>query len=112
MAGYAHDIANGDRSGLVSRYDPAGTFLLVAGRLEFELHSEIAEEYAKRWSPPSSFEWRDLHFATAGADAVVRGHFVWGGASGPLLFTYTGLLRCRQGLLFIRLEEESPVSSE
>lgn len=108
MADYARDIATGDRTALARRYDPAGAFLLGAGSLQFAPHRQIADDYAKLWAPPSSFEWRDLRFAATGSDVVVSGHFVWRDGKGGQMFTYTGLLRRRHGRLVIRLEEETP----
>jgi hypothetical protein len=67
--------------------------------------------YARSWQPPSSFDWQDLSYEPVGRDAIlVVGRFAWGvgPAAPPIAMSYTGLLRRRDGVLRIRLEDESP----
>lgn len=109
MEAYGRDLAKGDREAVAARYDRTGAFFLVAGGREFSAHPAIVQTYRQGWTPPQSFEWRDLQFDVAGADAVVvNGRFLWGTAKGVIPFTYTGFLRRQDGELRIRLEDETP----
>ncbi len=110
MADYARDIVMGNHEALARRYDPTGAFLLVGGHLEFAPYDRIEEDYAKRWTPPAGFEWRDLHFAAARREIVVNGRFLWIAENKSLLFSYTALLRLRHNKLFIWFEEETRLS--
>jgi hypothetical protein len=111
MDGYARDLLAGNRAGISARYDRSGAYFLGNGRKEFEPYDSIAARYGgPQWSPPASFEWRDLSFEPVGPDAVVvAGRFLWGGRRGgaPVALSYTGLLRRQDGVLRIRLEDES-----
>ena len=111
MASYAEDLLAGDRAGIADRYDRTGAFFLGDGRKTFETHARITAQYAGAdWQPPHRFEWRDLSYEPAGPDAVVvAGQFLWTPAAGaaPLVFSYTALLHRQDGVLRIRLEDES-----
>jgi hypothetical protein len=111
MASYAEALQQGDRAGIAARYDRGGAFFLGNGRKEFETHARIAAHYADaRWQPAYRFEWRDLSYEPAGADAVVvAGQFAWTVREGaqPLVFSYTALLHRQDRGLRIRLEDES-----
>ncbi len=109
MAAYGAELARGDRAAVAARYDRAGAFFLVGGGRDFSPHPQIVADYAQKWTPPKSFEWRDLHFDAVGKDAVVvNGRFMWGSERGVELYTYTGFLRRQDGKLRIRLEDETP----
>jgi hypothetical protein len=118
MEEYAADLRAGNRAAIADRYDRRGAWRQGNGDNVLEPWDSIREIYAgARWEPPASFEWRDLHYESAGPDAiVVVGAFLWGRAAGqpPYLFSYTGLLVRRDGRLRIRLEHESmrPVLAE
>ena len=109
MDAYARDLHEGDRNGIVERYDPRGAWLVGQGRKELVPADSIRATYLGRWQPPAGFEWRDLSYEVAGPDAVVvTGLFVWTVSAGrSLTFSYTGLLLRRDGRLRIRLEDES-----
>ncbi len=111
MDAYAHDLLAGDRAAIAARYDRTGAYLLGNGRKQFVPHDSIVAQYSgANWSPPASFEWRDLSFEPAGPDAVVVvGLFTWGrgGTAAPMTFSYTSLLRRQDGVLRIRVEDES-----
>jgi hypothetical protein len=111
MADYARALLAGDRAGIAGRYDRDGAFFLGDGRKTFETHARIIAQYAGAdWQPPHRFEWRDLSYEPAGADAVVvAGLFLWtpGVGAEPFTFSYTALLHRRDGALRIRLEDES-----
>lgn len=111
MDAYARELIAGDRAAIAARYDRTGAFLLGNGRKQFLTYDSIVATYrAPSWSPPASFEWRDLSFEHAGPDAVVvAGTLVWGrGAGGqPITVSYTSLLRRQDGALRIRVEDES-----
>jgi hypothetical protein len=111
MADYARALLAGDRAGIAGRYDRDGAFFLGDGRKTFETHARIIAQYAGAdWQPPHRFEWRDLSYEPAGADAVVvAGQFLWtpGVGAEPFTFSYTALLHRRDGALRIRLEDES-----
>lgn len=110
MAGYARDLASGDRDAIADRYDRSGAYFLVGGTREFSAYPKIVRDYQRDWQPPSSFEWRDLQFDASGPDGVVvNGTFLWGAPKGPITFLYTGFLRYQDGKLRIRLEHETPV---
>lgn len=112
MDGYARDLARGDRAAIAARYDRTGVFFLVAGGREFVTHEALTKDYRESWTPPTSFAWRDLHFDPVGAEAVVvNGSFAWGTETGERLITYTGFLRRQDGELRIRLEDETPATS-
>jgi hypothetical protein len=111
MDAYARDLRAGDRAAIAARYDRTGTYFLGNGGKEFSPHDSIVARYAGAgWAPPASFEWRDLSFESVGPDAVVvAGRLLWGGRSGaaPMALSYTALLRRQDGVLRIRLEDES-----
>lgn len=111
MADYAEALRRGDRAGIAARYDPDGAWVLGDGRSEFETAARIASVYASdAWQPPAAFDWVDLGYEPAGPDAVVvLGRFAWTPRAGaaPMIFSYTALLRRRDGRLRIRLENES-----
>jgi len=111
MDAYARDLLAGNRQAIAARYDRTGSYLLGNGRKEFMPYDSVVAQYGgASWSPPVSFEWRNLSFEPAGPDAVVvAGQFVWGPAAGvpPMTLSYTSLLRRQDGELRIRLEDES-----
>jgi hypothetical protein len=111
MDTYARDLLAGDRAAIAARYDRTGAYFLGNGQKEFSPYDSVVARYrGAAWSPPASFEWRDLSFEPAGPDAVVvAGRFLWGAAAGnePMTLSYTGLLRRQDGALRIRLEDES-----
>lgn len=111
MDSYARDLLAGNRAAISSRYDRNGAYFMGNGNKDFEPYDSIAARYGgPKWSPPASFEWRDLSFEPVGPDAVVVvGRFLWGvrAGSAPLTLSYTGLLRRQDGVLRIRLEDES-----
>ena len=111
MDSYARDLRAGDRAAIAARYDRAGAFQVGMGRKQLKSHAEITAQYAAAtWQPPASFAWRDLSYEALGPDAVlVVGRFEWGlrPQQPPMRFSYTGILRRRDGALRIRLEDES-----
>ncbi|MFL5538457.1 MAG: hypothetical protein ACJ8J0_05665 [Longimicrobiaceae bacterium] len=109
MDAYARDLREGNRNGIVERYDPRGAYFVGQGRKELSPVDSIRATYQGRWQPPAGFEWRDLSYEVAGPDAVVvAGLFVWSvNAQRGLTFSYTGLLLRQGGRLRIRLEDES-----
>lgn len=111
MDSYAGDLLAGNREAIAARYHRNGAYFLGNGRKEFMPYASIAALYSgDSWSPPVSFEWRDLSFEPLGSEAVVvAGSFRWGAGSGmtPMVLSYTGLLRRQEGELRIRLEDES-----
>lgn len=111
MVSYAADLNDGQRVNIVRRYDRQGAFFLGNGAKRFETFSQIMCSYqGTQWSPPYRFEWRDLSYEPAGPDAVVvAGQFLWTVRDGaePMVFSYTALLHRQDGVLRIRLEDES-----
>ena len=111
MDSYARELLAGDRAAIAARYDRTGAYFLGNGRKEFVPYDSIVVKYSEaNWSPPASFEWRDLSFEPAGPDAVVVvGLFAWGrgGSAAPMTLSYTSLLRRQEGVLRIRVEDES-----
>ena len=111
MASYAQALQQGDRAGIAARYDRNGAFALGNGRKSFGPYARIVAQYASaQWQPPHRFEWRDLSFEPIGNDAVViAGQFAWtpGAGAEPAVYSYTALLRRQDGVLRIRLEDES-----
>ncbi|HVG43748.1 MAG TPA: hypothetical protein VM890_03430 [Longimicrobium sp.] len=109
MDAYANDLRTGARERIADRYDPRGAWLVGEGRKELHPASAIRARYLSQWSPPASFEWRDLSYEAVGPDAVmVTGLFLWGvGAERRITCSYTALLLRQENLLRIRLEDES-----
>ena len=111
MASYAQALVAGDRAGIAARYDRNGAFAMGNGRKSFGPYARIVEQYASaQWQPPFRFEWRDLSFEPIGNDAIViAGQFAWTRSEGaePAIYSYTALLRRQDGVLRIRLEDES-----
>ena len=110
MEAYGADLAAGRRAAIADRYDRRGVYFLGNGRKHLRSWAQIEQRYRTGWQPPASFEWRDLSFEPAGPDAVVvAGTFVWGlgEGKGSETFSYTGLLVRQDGVLRIRLEDES-----
>jgi hypothetical protein len=110
MDSYGRDLLAGNRAAIAARYDRRGAYFMGNGLKEFQPYDSIVARYqGPNWSPPASFEWRDLSFEPAGPDAViVAGRFVWGRpGKTPLTLSYTGFLHRQDGVLRIRLEDES-----
>lgn len=111
MADYARALIAGDRAGIAARYDRNGAYAMGNGRKAFGPYDRIVAQYASaQWQPPHRFEWRDLSYEPVGNDAVViAGQFAWTRREGaePSIFSYTALLRRQDGVLRIRLEDES-----
>ena len=111
MDAYARELLAGDRAAIGARYDRTGAYFLGNGRKEFMTYDSVVAQYkAASWSPPASFSWRDLSFEPAGPDAVVvAGLFSWGANAGGAMISmsYTALLRRQDGVLRIRVEDES-----
>lgn len=111
MASYAEALRAGDRAGIAGRYDRTGAYVLGNGRKTFESHAQIVALYAgPDWQAPHRFEWQDLSYEPLGPDAVViAGRFAWTPREGaePFIYSYTALLRRQEGVLRIRLEDES-----
>lgn len=111
MAGYARDLRAGDRAAIARRYHRDGAWRVGHGEKSLESWAEIEAFYAgPGWSPPASFEWRDLSYERLSEDAfIVVGLFDWGpaDAGAPVTYSYTGLLVRQDGELRIRLEDES-----
>ena len=113
MDAYARDLIAGDRPAIAARYDRTGAYIVIDGRKSFLSHDAIAARYAGAgWSPPASFEWRDLSFDPVGSDAVaVIGSFLWArqGEASAVSVSYTALLRRQDGELRIRVEDEKRI---
>lgn len=110
MDSYGRDLLAGNRAAVAARYDRRGAYFMGNGQKEFEPYDSIVARYqGPNWSPPASFEWRDLSFEPAGPNAVVvAGRFVWGRQGrAPMTLSYTGFLLRQDGVLRIRLEDES-----
>jgi hypothetical protein len=111
MDAYARDLLAGNRRAIAERYDRSGAYLLGNGRKQLAPYDSIVARYGgPAWSPPRTFEWRDLSFEPVGPDAVVvAGRFLWGTQAGgaPLAVSYSALLHRQEGVLRIRLEDES-----
>ena len=109
MIGYAHDLRSGRRLAIANRYDRRGAFRVGEGEKVFETPEMITAAYLTQWSPPKTFEWRNLSYEVLSSDAVVVvGLFDWGVGDGrKVAFSYTGLLVRQDGTLWIRLEDES-----
>jgi hypothetical protein len=112
MARYGEDLTQGNRAAIAARYDRTGAWHVGPGRAELESWDQINRRYRGRWSPPSSFEWRNLAFEPLGPDSVlVVGGFNWWpqkkAEQPPLEYSYTALLVRRDGELRIRLENEA-----
>lgn len=110
MTSYAHDLRTGDRTAIAARYDRRGAYMMFNGTREFVPWDTLAAQYQAQWRAPVAFEWVDLIYEPAGADAVlVNGSFLWTPQAGaqPTRLSYTGLLVRQDGQLRIRLEDES-----
>ena len=109
MASYAEDLIGGKREALINRYDSDGHYQVGEGQKAYMTSGETRILYTTKWTPPASFAWRDLSYEAVGKDAVlVTGLFDWGiSADLKLAFSYTSLLVRRNGVLKIRLENES-----
>jgi hypothetical protein len=109
MAGYAEDLLRGNRAALADRYDLDGVFELRPGRKYLTSHDALRSHYEDLWSPPVSFEWRDLSYEVVGPEAVlITGLFDWGGSGGSSVTqSYAALLRRGPGGLRIRMEAEA-----
>ncbi|HEX8362119.1 MAG TPA: DUF4440 domain-containing protein [Longimicrobium sp.] len=110
MDAYARDLLAGNRAAIAARYDRRGAYFMGNGQKDFQPYEAIVARYGgPRWNPPATFEWRDLSFEPAGPDAVlVAGRFTWGRQGrAPMTLSYTGFLHRQDGVLRIRLEDES-----
>jgi hypothetical protein len=110
MDAYARDLRAGNREAIAARYDRAGAYRMGNGHKALVPYDSIRARYRTGWGPPHDFAWDDLSFEVVGPDAVVvAGRFRWTIAPGasPMRFSYTALLRKRDGAWRIRLEDES-----
>ena len=109
MDDYADDLKAGRRQSIADRYDKRGAYRVGEGQKILESMDAIRSNYLNGWAPPASFRWRDLSFEPLSRDAiVVTGYFDWGTGTGKkLAFSYTSLLVRQDGVLRIRLEDES-----
>ena len=106
MEGYAEDLRSGRRHAIAKRYDKRGAFRVGEGEKTFETPEMIRNAYLNNWTPPRTFEWRNLTFEKIGPDAIlVIGLFDWGFPDGRTVsFSYSGLLNRQDGALKIRLK--------
>jgi hypothetical protein len=111
MARYAQSMRTGDRAALVAAYAPTGVRLLRNGRSAFQSTSDLTARYdSLRWTHPATFEWKDLSWERVGPDAVlVSGGYVTRASvdDPPRVFSYSALLRRRDGILRIAMEHVS-----
>jgi hypothetical protein len=110
MDSYGADLRTGNRQAIAELYDRRGAYFLINGNKEFLSFQEIVNLYAgPKWTPPTSFEWQDLSYEAIGRDAVgIAGKFIASRPNrGPRTVSYTGLLLRQDGVLRIRLEDES-----
>jgi hypothetical protein len=109
MAAYAEDLRAGRRQSIIKRYDKRGAYRVGEGEKTFETPAMIQAAYLTQWTPPTTFEWRNLSYEPLGENVImVIGLFDWGLANGTTVsFSYTGLLHRQDGVLRIRLEDES-----
>ena len=110
LTSYRQDLLKQDRAALAARYSHRGACFLGQGNKKQLTFEQIQALYAEQWKGPASFEWRDVSIEPLGPDAaLVAARFEWGNAAGqPVrLFSYSGLLQREDGVLRIRLEDES-----
>ena len=107
--GYAEDLRQGRREGIVDRYDRRGAYLMGNGSKRLQTFEQIKDVYMNKWSGPKAFEWKDLSVEVLSKDiATVMARFEWTTASGQVLnFSYTGVLVKQDGKWRIRIEDES-----
>lgn len=114
MDGYARDLLAGDRTAIAARYDRTGAWIVFDGTKSFLEYDAIVARYAGAgWSPPATFEWRDLSFEPVGSDAVaIIGEFLWRRSADtpPLAYSYTAVLERQDGELRIRVEDEKRIA--
>jgi len=106
---YGEDMRQARRENIAARYDDRGYYVVGNGAKRFVTFADSRERYLKRWTPPKSFNWRDLSFEVVSPDAVVvTGFFDHESTSSEkLAFSYTALLTKRSGKWLIRVEDES-----
>lgn len=109
MASYAEDLLAGKRDVIVNRYDARGSYRLGEGRKAFVSPEELKKQYRERWLAPIAMAWRDLSYDVIGREAVlVMGLLDWETSpDNKTTFSYTGLLTYQDGVLKLRLEDES-----
>lgn len=108
MADYAQDLARGDRAAVANRYDRDGYWRVFDGVRTFRTFAFTREHYATRWTAPRAFAWTDTAYEVTGPDSVVViGGFDWTTDSEVEHYSYTALLRRRDGQWRIRLEDEA-----
>lgn len=109
MASYAEDLIAARRDAIVGRYDARGFYLLGEGRKTFVSHAELKKQYMERWRPPTAMAWRDLSYEVIGTEGVlVMGLMDWETSpESKTTFSYTGLLIYQDGVLKLRMEDES-----
>src|SRR5687768_17289738 len=107
--GYADDLRQARREGIVDRYDRRGAYLMGNGSKRLQTFEQIKDVYMTKWSGPKSFEWKDLSVEVLSKDAAaVTARFEWTTAAGQILdFSYTGVLLRQDGKWRIRIEDES-----
>lgn len=109
MASYAEDLQAAKRDAIVNRYDARGFYRLGEGRKAFVSYEELKKQYMERWRPPVAMAWRDLSYEVIGTEGVlVMGLLDWETSpENKTTFSYTGMLTYQDGVLKLRLEDES-----
>ena len=106
---YAEDLRSARREAIANRYDSRGYYRLGNGGKRLVSFADSRDRYLNRWTPPKSFEWKNLSIEVLSPNAaVVVGQFDLQAASGEKwTASYSGLLVKDSGKWRIRVEDES-----
>jgi len=106
---YGQDLRLARRAAVADRYDRRGYYRLGDGQKTLVSFEDAKERYLTSWTPPKSFEWKNLSFEILSEDAAnVVGLFDWQAATGEkTIASYSALLLKRSGKWAIRVEDES-----
>ena len=109
MAGYARELAAGERAAIAERYDPAGSVVLLNGGTIVSTHAQTRTRYQENWTPPLAFAWDSLSYHPIEPGVVlVVGRFEWvRAAADTSVYSYGGILRMTPQGWRIRSEIET-----
>jgi hypothetical protein len=111
---YGEDLRQHRREAIANRYDTAGYYRMGNGNKAFISFEQSKNRYLNRWTGPKDFQWKNLSIEMLSSDAaLVVGQFDWKLASGDsATYSYSGILKKKNGQWRIRMEDESSAPSD
>ncbi len=111
---YAEDLRHQRREAIANRYDSQGYYRMGNGNKAFLSFEQTKNRYLNRWTGPKDFQWKNLSIEMLSSDAaLVVGQFDLKMLSGDsATYSYSGILKKKNGQWRIRMEDESSAPSD